>query len=117
MEMKPKKITQIYKLKQEDEKMKKRVLIYLNVTKESLIDIQEKVLLRYCKIKEWDATKVTSDFEEMLKIVKRNEVDIVLVDTITRLSKDKAEVRHLKKLFRSNNVVLVSLAESKTSKG
>lgn len=112
MEMKPKKITQIYKLKQENEKMKKRVLIYLNVTKESLIDIQEKVLLRYCKIKEWGVTKVTSDFEEMLEAVKRNEVDIVLVDTITRLSKDKAEVRHLKKLFRSNNVVLVSLAES-----
>ena len=97
--------------------MQKKVFIYLKVSKPSLLHVQEQVLTKYCKQNDWQVVKASADQEEMLEAVKINEVDIVLVDTITRLSKDKAEVRHLKKLFRSNNVVLVSLAESKTSKG
>lgn len=93
--------------------MNKRVLIYLNITEKSLIEVQEKVLLRYCKTKEWDATKVSSDFEEMLEAVKGNEVDVVLVDALLRLSKSEHEVLHLiHDVFMPNNVALVSISDN-----
>lgn len=92
--------------------MKKRVLLYLNVTGESLIDVQEKVLTEYCKRKEWDVIKVSTDYGEMLGAVKGNEVDVVLVDNLCRLSKKTDEVLQLiQNVLIPNNVALVSISD------
>ena len=99
--------------------MKKKVFLYLSDTTPdgSLLSIQEKVLEGYCKQNGWQVVKAFSDLNELLEAVKRKETDIVLVDTLARLSKDSAEIQHLIELFTANNVVLVSIAESKNIEG
>lgn len=92
--------------------MKKRVLLYLNVTKEDLIDTQEKVLKEYCRQNDWQVVKASTDHEEMLEAVKGNKVDVVLVDNLCRLSKKTDEVLQLiQNVLIPNNVALVSISD------
>ena len=97
--------------------MQKKVFIYLKVSKPSLLHVQEQVLTKYCKQNDWQVVKASTDQEEMLEAAKGNEVDIVLVDSFTRISKDNAEIERLIDKLALYNVILVSLTESENIEG
>lgn len=91
--------------------MQKKVFIYLKVSKPSLLHVQKQVLTKYCKQNDWQVVKAFSDLGELMEAVKRKEADIVLVDTITRLSRDKMDE------LATSDITLVSIAETKSIEG
>ena len=135
MEMKTKRILQIdtnnTKVKKGENKMKKRVFVYLRVSTDMQaeegysLQEQEYRLRKYCEANDWILVKIYTDggfsganlerpaLKEMIKAIEKGEADIVLVDKLDRMSRSQYDTLYLiKKVFEVNNVAFVSRNES-----
>lgn len=89
------------------------------------IDQQEERLRKYCDLKDWNVANVYVDggfsgsnierpaMKQLINSVEKNEVDVVLVYKLDRLSRSQKDTLHLiEDIFEPHNVSFVSLNEN-----
>ena len=88
------------------------------------MEVQGRKIESYCIVKDWTLDKIIRDdgqsarnmkrlgMQEMISLVKNNEVSVVIVSNLDRLTRSVSDLWELVRLFETYHVSLVSLGES-----
>ena len=88
------------------------------------LDEQEKKLINYCKVKNWDIVKIYREegqsgkdldrpkFKELIKDIEKGVIDTVVIKKIDRLSRSILDFEKTYKFFEKKKINLISLQEN-----
>lgn len=88
------------------------------------LEAQEEKIKAYCKVKDWELIGIVRDegasaknldregIKKILNMIERNEIDILIVFKLDRLTRSVKDLNFLLELFEKKNISLVSLSEN-----
>ena len=102
-----------------------RVSTAMQVEKGSSLDVQQVKIAEYCKLMDYDLLEVFEDrgisgmsiskrggYKELIRYLNQNDVDMVVVHSLSRLGRRMKDVIAFMELLKSNNISFYSIKES-----